>query len=369
MRLTPTLPDGHGLRIGILTSGGDAQGMNAAVRAVVRSALSVGAEVYAIYEGYQGMIDGGDGIRRFGWDDVGSILNRGGTVIGTFRCKGMRERPGRLKAVRNLLEHGIDRLVVIGGDGSLTGLDVLRTEWTDLVAELVDTGQVSAEVAREHPALMIAGLVGSIDNDLVGSDMTIGADTALHRIVDAIDDLASTAASHQRSFVVEVMGRHCGYLALMAAVAGGADYVLIPEQPPEDGWEDRMCAELKRGRQAGRRDSIVVVAEGATDRSGNRISSEYVRQVLEDKLGEDARVTILGHVQRGGRPSAYDRWASTWLGYHAVHEVLSTTPEAEGRVIGTGSNRIHRLPWSRPSLTRSRCPVSLRRAVTTRPCG
>ncbi|EFS70156.1 6-phosphofructokinase [Cutibacterium acnes HL007PA1] len=344
MRLTPTLPDGHGLRIGILTSGGDAQGMNAAVRAVVRSALSVGAEVYAIYEGYQGMIDGGDGIRRFGWDDVGSILNRGGTVIGTFRCKGMRERPGRLKAVRNLLEHGIDRLVVIGGDGSLTGLDVLRTEWTDLVAELVDTGQVSAEVAREHPALMIAGLVGSIDNDLVGSDMTIGADTALHRIVDAIDDLASTAASHQRSFVVEVMGRHCGYLALMAAVAGGADYVLIPERPPEDGWEDRMCAELKRGRQAGRRDSIVVVAEGATDRSGNRISSEYVRQVLEDKLGEDARVTILGHVQRGGRPSAYDRWASTWLGYHAVHEVLSTTPEAEGRVIGTGSNRIHRLP-------------------------
>ena len=232
MRLTPTLPDGHGLRIGILTSGGDAQGMNAAVRAVVRSALSVGAEVYAIYEGYQGMIDGGDGIRRFGWDDVGSILNRGGTVIGTFRCKGMRERPGRLKAVRNLLEHGIDRLVVIGGDGSLTGLDVLRTEWTDLVAELVDTGQVSAEVAREHPALMIAGLVGSIDNDLVGSDMTIGADTALHRIVDAIDDLASTAASHQRSFVVEVMGRHCGYLALMAAVAGGADYVLIPERPP-----------------------------------------------------------------------------------------------------------------------------------------
>jgi len=302
------------LRIGILTSGGDAQGMNAAVRAVVRSALSVGAEVYAIYEGYQGMIDGGDGIRKFGWDDVGSILNRGGTVIGTFRCKAMRERSGRLKAVQNLLEHGIDRLVVIGGDGSLTGLDVLRTEWTDLVAELVDTGRVSPEVAREHPSLMIAGLVGSIDNDLVGSDMTIGADTALHRIVDAIDDLTSTPASHQRSFVVEVMGRHCGYLALMAAVAGGADYVLIPERPPEDGWEDRMCAELKRGRQSGRRDSIVIVAEGATDRAGNRITSEYVRQVLEDKLGEDARVTILGHVQRGGRPSAYDRWASTWLG-------------------------------------------------------
>lgn len=344
MRRTPTLPDGRGRRIGILTSGGDAQGMNAAVRAVVRSALSVGAEVYAIFEGYQGMIDGGDGIRRFGWEDVSSILNRGGTVIGTFRSKEMRERAGRLKAVKNLLEHDIDRLVVIGGDGSLTGLNLLRSEWADLVEELVRTGQLPAETAREHPSLMIAGLVGSIDNDLVGSDMTIGADTALHRIVDAIDDLTSTAASHQRSFVVEVMGRHCGYLALMAAVAGGADYVLIPERPPAPGWEERMCAELRRGRAAGRRDSIVVVAEGATDREGNHITSEYVRKVLEDQLGEDARVTILGHVQRGGRPSAYDRWASTWLGYHAVHEVLTSTPDSEGRVIGTGANGIRRLP-------------------------
>ena len=174
---------------------------------------------------------------------------------------------------------------------------------------------------------MIAGLVGSIDNDLVGSDMTIGADTALHHIVSAIDDLSSTAASHQRSFVVEVMGRHCGYLALMAAVAGGADYVLVPEMPPAPGWEERMCAELRRGRQAGRRDSIVVVAEGATDREGNPIRSDYVREVLTDRLGEDTRVTILGHVQRGGKPSAYDRWASTLQGYHAVHELLTATPD------------------------------------------
>lgn len=331
------------MRIGILTSGGDAQGMNAAVRAVVRSALSVGAQVFAIFEGYQGMIDGGDGIRPFGWDDVGSILNRGGTVIGTFRSKDMRERSGRLKAVRNLMEHGIDRLVVIGGDGSLTGLNLLRSEWSGLLEELVATGDLDADVAAAHPSLMIAGLVGSIDNDLVGSDMTIGADTALHRIVDAIDDLTSTAASHQRSFVVEVMGRHCGYLALMSAIAGGADYVLVPECPPEPGWEDLMCAELRRGRQAGRRDSIVVVAEGATDRQGNPISSAYVRQVLTDRLGEDARVTILGHVQRGGTPSAYDRWASTWLGYHAVHEVLTATQQSEGRVIGTRGNRVCRV--------------------------
>ena len=292
------------IKLGILTSGGDAQGMNAAVRAVVRTAIRMGADPYAIYEGYQGMIDGGDGIRKFGWEDVGSILHKGGTIIGTFRSKEFRERAGRLKAAANLVDNGIDHLVVIGGDGSLSGLDMFRHEWGSLLEELVETGRITREQADAHPALMIAGLVGSIDNDLVGSDMTIGADTALHRIVSAIDDLASTAASHQRSFVVEVMGRHCGYLALMASIAGGCDYCLIPENPPAEGWEERMCAELKRGRDAGRRDSIVIVAEGAQDRQGNPITSEYVRSTLEQRLGEDARVTILGHVQRGGTPSA-----------------------------------------------------------------
>lgn len=331
---------GDPLRIGILTSGGDAQGMNAAVRAVVRTAITRGTEVFAIFEGYQGMIDGGDQIRRFGWEDVGSILSKGGTVIGTYRSKEFRERGGRLKAVKNLLLHGIDRLVVIGGDGSLSGLDLFKQEWPGLVAELVETGEIDPVVAEAHPALLIVGLVGSIDNDLVGTDMTIGADSALHRIVNAIDDLASTAASHQRSFVVEVMGRHCGYLALMSAIAGGCDYVLIPEFPPEVGWEQRMCAELRRGREAGRRDSIVIVAEGARDREGRHISSEYVRQVLEDELAEDARVTILGHVQRGGAPSAFDRWSPTWLGYTAVDELLKATPESDGIVIGIRGNRM-----------------------------
>lgn len=330
-------------RIGILTSGGDAQGMNAAVRAVVRTALSMDAEVYAIFEGYQGMVDGGDGIRRFGWNDVGNVLHRGGTIIGTFRSKDFRERDGRRRAARNLLQHGIDRLVVIGGDGSLSGLNAFREEWPELLAELVGQGEIPQDLADEHPALMIAGLVGSIDNDLVGTDMTIGADSALHRIVDAIDAIASTAASHQRSFVVEVMGRHCGYLALMAAVAGGCDYTLIPEHPPEDGWEERMCRELKRGRAAGRRDSIVLVAEGARDRQGNPISSEYVRSVIQERLQEDTRVTILGHVQRGGVPSAYDRWAPTWLGYQAVQDILEATPETPGNVLGIRGNRVHRL--------------------------
>ena len=335
---------GAGKRIGILTSGGDAQGMNAAVRAVVRTAVTLGAQVYAIYEGYQGMVDGGDGIRELSWEDVGSILHRGGTMIGTFRSKDFRERTGRKRAAANLLAHGIDRLVVIGGDGSLSGLDQFCAEWSELLAELVAEGEVTQATADAHPALMFAGLVGSIDNDLVGTDMTIGADTALHRIVDAIDALASTAASHQRSFVVEVMGRHCGYLGLMSAIAGGCDYVLIPERPPADGWEQRMCTALKRGRQGGRRDSMVVVAEGACDQQGRPISADHVRQVIEDNLHEDARVTILGHVQRGGSPSAYDRWASTWLGYEAAVEVLTATAGTTGPVLGFRGNRVTRVP-------------------------
>ncbi|TVR61130.1 MAG: 6-phosphofructokinase [Candidatus Competibacteraceae bacterium] len=330
--------------IGVLTSGGDAQGMNAAVRAVVRTALQQGVTVYAIYEGYQGMVDGGDRIRALSWDDAGNILHRGGTVIGTARCPAFRERDGRRRAARHLLEHGIDRLVIIGGDGSLSGANEFRQEWPDLVAELLCNGEIDEPTAQRHPALMIAGLVGSIDNDMVGTDMTIGADSALHRIVEAIDAIGSTAASHQRTFVIEVMGRRCGYLPLMSAIAGGADYVLIPESPPPDGWEEHMCELLRRDRAAGRRDSIVIVAEGAQSRAGQPISADYVRQVLEERLGEDTRVTILGHVQRGGTPSAFDRGMSTLLGYVAVEEVLAATPDSEPQMIGIRHNRIQRAP-------------------------
>ena len=192
VEIEPTDQIGAGKRIGILTSGGDAQGMNAAVRAAVRTAVSLGARVFAVYEGFQGMVDGGDGIRELTWEDVSGILHKGGTMIGTFRCKAFRERDGRRRSARNLLEHGIDRLIVIGGDGSLSGLDQFRSEWSELLTELVAAGELEQSVADAHPALMFAGLVGSIDNDLVGTDMTIGADTALHRIVDAIDALAST---------------------------------------------------------------------------------------------------------------------------------------------------------------------------------
>ncbi|WP_341360354.1 6-phosphofructokinase [Georgenia sp. M64] len=329
-------------RLGVLTSGGDAQGMNAAVRAVVRTGLHLGAEVFAVDDGWQGAVDGR--IRALAWDDVGSILNRGGTVIGTARSADFRTRPGRLRAARNLLRRGIDRLVVVGGDGSLTGTELFRTEWPGLLEELVATGELDAATAAAHPELFVAGLVGSIDNDMVGTEMTIGADSALHRIVEALDAIASTAASHQRTFVVEVMGRHCGYLALMAAVAGGSDYVLIPESPPAPGWEEEMVDKLRDSRAAGRRESMVLVAEGARDRAGAPITADYVRGVLQDRLSEDARVTILGHVQRGGAPSAYDRWMSTLLGYAAAQEVLSAEPGGEPHVVGVRHNRITLLP-------------------------
>ena len=219
--------------LGVLTSGGDSQGMNAAVRAVVRTALDRGVPVYAVYEGYQGMVDGGDRIRAMSWDAVGGIMHLGGTVIGTARCPAFQKREGRLLAARNLLERGIDRLVIIGGDGSLTGANLFRQEWPGLLEELLDKGAITPEQARAHPYLGIVGLVGSIDNDMFGTDMTIGADSALHRIAEAIDAISSTAASHQRTFVVEVMGRHCGYLALMGGLATASDWLLIPENPPD----------------------------------------------------------------------------------------------------------------------------------------
>ncbi len=309
-------------RIGLMTSGGDAPGMNAAVRAVVRTALHGGAEVYGIFDGYRGLMNPEKGIRLLDSSAVSGIMSRGGTVLGTARCREMMEVGGRQQAVRTLVEKGIDRLVVIGGDGSLTGAETLRQEWQDHLRALMEAGVIPPETLEKHPALSVIGLPGTIDNDLCGSDITIGADTALHRIVSAVDAIYSTAASHQRTFVVEVMGRHCGYLAVMAGLATGAEWMLIPEDPPPEGWEEQMGVALSKGRSGGKRASIVLVAEGARDRQGRPITSQYVQQVLEERLGEDARVTILGHVQRGGSPSAYDRNLSTMLGQRAAREAL-----------------------------------------------
>ena len=330
-------------RIGVFTSGGDAPGMNAALRAVVRTGLERGMEVYAIYEGYSGLVEGGNRIRPMTWSDVGGILHMGGTIIGSARCKEFRERAGRMRAVRNLLLHEIEGLVVIGGDGSLTGADILHREWTGLVEELARTGQVSEQIAARHTSLAVVGIIGSIDNDMFGSDITTGADTALHRIIEATDAISSTAASHQRTFVVEVMGRNCGYLALMSAMASGADWVLIPESPPDvDDWEAKMCETLLHGREVGRRDIMVIVAEGARDRHGTPITVQHVKQVLEERVGEDARITVLGHVQRGGAPSAFDRNLSTLLGAEAIEAITSMDPAGEPLIVGMQGNKLTR---------------------------
>ncbi len=331
--------------IGVMTSGGDAPGMNAAVRAVVRTGLDRGVAVFAVHEGYEGVVEGGDLIQPATWDAVGGILGRGGTVIGTARNEAFRTPEGRRRGVKNLVVRGIDALVVIGGDGSLTGADTLRREWSDHLAALVASGEISEDLSRRHRQLTIVGIVGSIDNDMQGTDTTIGADSALHRIQEAVDAIGSTAASHQRTFVVEVMGRHCGYLALMSSLATAADYVLLPESPPVgDDWEREMCEQLAAGRKAGRRASIVIVSEGAVDRRGKRIETAQVKRALEERLRLEVRETILGHVQRGGTPSAFDRNMATFFGYEAVRTALD--PEARGKalMIGVGEQRIVRRP-------------------------
>lgn len=332
-------------RIGVLTSGGDAPGMNAAVRAVVRTALNGDAEVFTIYEGFQGLLDGGEQIRSARWSDVSSILELGGTALGTVRCKAFRERSGRLLAARNLLRCGIDRLVVIGGDGSLTGAMRLAEEWASLGEELVANGEIAAMLLARHPTLRLVGLVGSIDNDIAGMDMTIGADTALHRITEAMDALSSTARSHRRTFIVEVMGRKCGYLALMAGLSGGADYVFLPEDPPPAGeWERHMIAELVEGRDEGRRNPVIVLSEGACDSAGNPITAEQVKEVVALGFGGEVRVTVLGHVQRGGAPSAFDRNLGTILGHAAAQALLDGTVGDAPVLIGMRGNRVVHVP-------------------------
>lgn len=231
-------------RIGVLTSGGDAPGMNGAVRAVVRMALYSDCEAYTILEGYEGLVNGGDMIRRVQWEDVRGWLSCGGTLIGSARSMSFRERPGRMQAAKNMVLRGIDALIVCGGDGSLTGADVFRGEWPALLDELIQKGELTKEQVEPYRVLNIVGLVGSIDNDMSGTDATIGCYSSLTRICDAVDDVFDTAFSHQRGFVIEVMGRHCGWLALMSAISTGADWLFIPENPPRDGWEDEMCANI-----------------------------------------------------------------------------------------------------------------------------
>lgn len=282
-------------------------------------------------------------IKKMGWDDVQGYLSVGGTVIGTARCKAFRERPGRLLAAKNLVKEGIDALIVCGGDGSLTGADLFRSEWPSLLEELIRTGELTLQEAEPFAHLNIVGLVGSIDNDMSCTDITIGAVTCLHRICESIDSISSTASSHSRAFVVEVMGRHCGWLALMAGIATGADFIFIPERPPAgENWEDNMCAEIKRHRDLGKRKTIVIVCEGAIDSNLKPITAKDMMDLLTDRLHLDTRMTILGHVQRGGSPCAFDRNLATMQGVEAVEAVLASTPDVPSPMIGMNENKISR---------------------------
>uniref|UniRef100_A0A8D1M053 6-phosphofructokinase n=1 Tax=Sus scrofa TaxID=9823 RepID=A0A8D1M053_PIG len=256
---------------------------------------------------------------------------QGGTVIGSARCKAFTTREGRLAAAYNLVQRGITNLCVIGGDGSLTGANIFRSEWGSLLAELVSEGRISESTAQTYSHLSIAGLVGSIDNDFCGTDMTIGTDSALHRIMEVIDAITTTAQSHQRTFVLEVMGRHCGYLALVSALASGADWLFIPEAPPEDGWENFMCERLGETRSRGSRLNIIIIAEGAIDRHGKPITSRYVKDVSGG----------LGHAgaSRGGAP-----FVSSKMGMEAVMALLEATPDTPACVVSLSGNQSVRLP-------------------------
>lgn len=274
-------------RIAVLTSGGDAPGMNAAVRAVVRTGLAKGWEVFGVRRGFAGLIAGS--IIPLGARDVGGIMQLGGTVLGSARCAEFRTVEGREKALAQLSAYGIEGLVVIGGNGSQSG-----------------------SYALFQMGFPVVGVASTIDNDLVGSDVTIGVDTALNIALEAIDRLKVTASSHHRAFLLEVMGRECGYLALMAGIAGGAEVTLIPEAEtdPED-----VAAELRSAYERGKPHALVVVAEGARYNAARL--DEYFR-LNQERLGFELRVTVLGHVQRGGAPGAFDRLLATRLGAAAT---------------------------------------------------
>lgn len=327
--------------VALLTSGGDAPGMNAAVRAVVRYLCYKNITVYAVRDGYLGLVE--DKICKLEWADVKGMMSHGGTKLGTARCAQFRTREGRKSAALHMINKRISNLIVIGGDGSLTGASIFRSEWEELHAELLQEGAVSAANAEVCSHLNIVGMVGSIDNDLCGTDMTIGADSALHRIVQACDCLASTAASHMRTFIVEVMGRHCGYLALMSALATPCDWLFIPESPPEEGWEERIVTKMNSARSDNKTFALIILAEGAHDVNGVPIKADHVKDILT-KAGQDVRVTVLGHVQRGGQPTAFDRILGSRLGCEAAQAVIDASPDTESCIISLKANKIVKLP-------------------------
>jgi 6-phosphofructokinase 1 len=294
-------------KLAVLTSGGDSPGMNAAIRSVVRTCAFMGIECMAVYRGYQGMIEGD--FVPFNARSVNNIINKGGTILKSARCHEFRTPEGRAKAHQQLVKAGIEGFVVIGGDGSFRGASIFHKEY-------------------DFPVI---GIPGTIDNDIFGTQYTLGFDTALNTVVEAIDKIRDTASSHSRLFFVEVMGRDVGHIALNAGVAAGAEEILIPEQ---DLGLQRLLESLKRSKKSGKASSIVVVAEG--DKTGKNVFElkEYVETHLPIY---DVRVSVLGHIQRGGVPTAFDRVLASRMGVKAVESLL------EGRsnlMVGIKENEI-----------------------------
>ena len=299
--------------IGILTSGGDAPGMNAAIRAVTRSAIFSGFKVTGIYRGYRGLVT--DEIVEFSTANVSNIIQRGGTILKTARCKEFMTPEGRQLAYDNLKRHGIDALVVIGGDGSLTGARIFANEFN----------------------LPIIGLPGTIDNDLYGTDTTIGYDTALNTIMECVDKIRDTATSHERLFFIEVMGRDAGFLALNGAIASGAEAAIIPEISTE---VDQLADLIQNGFRKSKNSSIVLVAEspvtGGAMGIAERVEKEYPQY--------DVRVSILGHLQRGGSPTAHDRILASRMGAAAIDALLD---DQRNVMIGIKNDEIVYVPFNK----------------------
>lgn len=289
-------------RIGVLTSGGDAPGMNAAIRAVVRKAIFHNVEVYGIYYGYQGLID--DKVEKLEIGSVGDIIHRGGTVLYSARSEEFLTKEGQEKAVEVLRSYEIDGLVVIGGDGSIRGAEVLS-----------------------NLGIPCVGVPATIDNDISEMDYTIGFDTALNTVIEAIDKIRDTATSHERTYVIEVMGRDAGDLALFAGLAGGAESIIIPEKPHD---YNNVIERLKRGHERGKKHSIIMLAEGVGD------GVEYAKRI-QDTTSFETRVTVLGHIQRGGSPTASDRVLASRLGAKAVDLLLQGD---EKKIVGLFSNAV-----------------------------
>lgn len=299
--------------IGILTSGGDAPGMNAAIRSVTRSAIYNDLKVYGVYRGYKGLVT--DEIQEFKSQNVSNIIQMGGTILKTARCKEFTTPEGRVQAYENMKKHEIDALVIIGGDGSLTGARIFAQEF-------------------DVPCI---GLPGTIDNDLYGTDTTIGYDTALNTILEAVDKIRDTATSHERLFFVEVMGRDAGFLALNGAIAAGAEAAIIPEFSTE---VDQLEEFIEHGFRKSKSSSIVLVAE--SELTGGAM--HYAERVKNEYPQYDVRVTILGHLQRGGRPTAHDRIIASRMGVASIQALL----EGQRNVmIGIDDDKIVYVPFTK----------------------